>query len=160
MPLNLVAMPGNALVNLSWNSAANATGYNLKRALTNGGPYAVIATNYGALAYTNTGLLNGTNYFYVVSSTNISGESANSAQAAARPTSPVATNLTFIFSSSQIQLNWPADHTGWRLQSQTNSLNVGLGSNWATVANSTNVNQVSIMPNPAAGSVFFRLVYP
>ena len=159
-PLNLIATPGDAKVNLSWNSATNATGYNLKRSLTNGGPYSVIATNFAALIFTNSGLLNGTNYFYVVSSTNIAGESANSAQAVARPTSPVATNLIFNLSVGQLQLNWPADHTGWRLQTQTNSLKAGLGTNWVTVANSTNVNLVLIPMTTTNGSVFFRLVYP
>ena len=159
-PLNLVATPGDAKVFLSWNTATNATGYNLKRSQTNGGPYAVIVTNYAALAYTNTGLLNGTNYFYVVSSTNIAGESANSAQASARPTSPTATNLSFTASVGQLQLNWPADHTGWRLQAQTNSSGTGLGTNWATVANSTNVNQLTLPVNVTNGSVFFRLAYP
>jgi hypothetical protein len=145
---------------LSWNAAANATGYNLKRSLTNGGPYAMILTNYAAMAYTNFGLLNGTNYFYVVASTNISGESANSAQAAARPTSPTATNLAFSVNGGQVQLSWPADHTGWRLQSQTNMFGLGLGTNWTTVANSTNVNQVNSAVNTSNGSVFFRMIYP
>ena len=30
-------------------------------------------------------------------------------------------------------LTWPTDHTGWRLQSQTNSLNVGINTNWVEV---------------------------
>jgi hypothetical protein len=160
IPPNLVATPGDAKVNLSWNAASNATGYNLKRALTNGGPYSFIATNYALLACTNSGLLNGTNYFYVVSATNISGESVNSTQVSARPTSPAPTNLMFGVSAGQLQLSWPSDHTGWRLQAQTNSLNTGLSTNWATVANSTNISQISIPVAVTNGSVFYRMVYP
>jgi autotransporter-associated beta strand protein len=159
-PSNLIATPGDAKVNPSWNSAANATGYNLKRSLTNGGPYAIIAANYAALAYTNTGLLNGTNYFYVVSSTNIAGESLNSSQAAARPTSLSATSLTFSNSNGQLQLNWPVDHIGWRLQTQTNSTSMGLGTNWVDVPNSNQTNQFSAPINAQNGSVFLRLIYP
>jgi hypothetical protein len=54
--------------------------------------------------------------FCGVSATNIAGESANSAQAAARPTSPTATNLSFTASAGLLQLNWLSDHTARRLQ--------------------------------------------
>jgi hypothetical protein len=160
IPLNLAAVAGDANVNLSWNAATNATGYNLKRSLANGGPYTLILTNYAVLAYTNSGLSNGTNYFYVVSSTNISGESANSAQVAARPTSLTPANVAFNVGGGQLQLNWPADHTGWRLQSQTNASGVGLSTNWTTVPASTNASQYSVPIASTNGNVFFRLVYP
>jgi len=70
------------------------------------------------------------------------------------------TNITFAASSSQLALSWPVDHTGWRLQSQTNALSVGLRTNWTDVVGATATNQVIIPINPANGSVFFRLVYP
>jgi hypothetical protein len=74
--------------------------------------------------------------------------------------SVTATNIAFISSGGALTLSWPADHTGWRLQVQTNTLGTGLGTNWVTVANSTATNQVAIPPNHTNGSVFFRLVYP
>ena len=43
---------------------------------------------------------------------------------------------------------------------QTNSLSVGLSTNWSTVANSTNTNSVTVPANSANGSVFYRMVYP
>jgi hypothetical protein len=46
------------------------------------------------------------------------------------------------------------------LQAQTNSLNSGLATNWVTVPDSTNVNQMIIPVDMGNGSVFFRLVYP
>lgn len=76
---------------------------------------------------------------------------------------PIATNptnITAVVSGNQYQLSWPVSHTGWRLEAQTNSLNVGLSSNWSTVTGSTATNQISVPINPAHGSVFFRLVYP
>ena len=60
----------------------------MKRTTVSGGPYATIAGNVGAAAYTNQGLTNGTTYYYVVSAVNASGESANSAQASATPKLP------------------------------------------------------------------------
>jgi len=35
------------------------------------------------------------------------------------------TNITAVVSGNTLTLSWPADHTGWRLQAQTNSLNHG-----------------------------------
>jgi autotransporter-associated beta strand protein len=70
------------------------------------------------------------------------------------------TNLTFFVSGSTLDISWPADHTGWRLQSQTNPVTVGLRSNWFDVPGSTLVNSVTNPINPANGSVFYRMVYP
>lgn len=70
------------------------------------------------------------------------------------------TNITFSVSGGSLSLSWPADHTGWTLQSQTNSLNVGLRTNWVNVVGSATTNQVTIPVSATNGSVFFRLVYP
>ena len=75
----------------------------------------------------------------------------------------VATNPTNIMttvSGNVLTLSWPADHIGWRLQVQTNSLSTGLGSGWTDVAGSTSVDSVSVTVNPANGTVFYRMVYP
>ena len=37
--------PGNAQVSLAWNAVSGATGYNVKRSTTNGGPYANVGAN-------------------------------------------------------------------------------------------------------------------
>jgi autotransporter-associated beta strand repeat len=70
------------------------------------------------------------------------------------------TNITFSLSGNQLNLSWPADHIGWRLQAQTNAPGTGLTTNWATVPGSTTVNSMSFTINPANSSVFFRMVYP
>ena len=93
-PTGLSATPGNALVNLNWNAANNATGYNVKRATTNGGPYTVIASNITATAYLDTTVANGTNYYYVVSALNVSGESPDSTQVSVTPAAPVTAYWT------------------------------------------------------------------
>jgi fibronectin-binding autotransporter adhesin len=62
-------------------------------------------------------------------------------------------------SSQCFTLTWPADHTGWRLQSQTNPISIGLRSNWFSVPSSLLTNQMTFtLPN--TGCVFYRLVYP
>jgi autotransporter-associated beta strand protein len=70
------------------------------------------------------------------------------------------TNLTATVSGGNLILSWPADHTGWHLQVQTNSLASGLGTNWVDVPNTDSVNAVTNAVNAANGSVFYRMVYP
>jgi len=77
--------------------------------------------------------------------------------------SAVNTNATPLVSAVRngaLTLNWPSDHTGWRLQAQTNAIGAGLGTNWVTIDSATTTNQISLPVNPANGAVFFRLVYP
>jgi autotransporter-associated beta strand protein len=70
------------------------------------------------------------------------------------------TNISFTIENGSISLSWPSDHTGWRLQVQTNNLTTGLGANWFDVAGSSQTNSVSIPVDQAQGSVFYRLIYP
>jgi fibronectin-binding autotransporter adhesin len=63
-------------------------------------------------------------------------------------------------SSQCLTLSWPADHTGWRLQVQTNSVSAGLGTNWFSVPNAIATNQMTFTVDPTVGCVFYRLVYP
>lgn len=91
VPTDLLPMSGDSQVVLSWTASSGANSYRVKRSLTNGGPYTVIA-NVSSTAnnYVDTGLGNGTNYFYVVSALNAGGESQNSAQVNVTP-KPVVT---------------------------------------------------------------------
>lgn len=158
-PANLTAAGSNAAVFLKWNAATNATGYKLKRSQISGGTY----TGVAATAVTNLADLNVTNgyaYFYVVTATNVAGESPNSTEVTARAVSLAPTQLGVNVNANQLQLDWPFDHTGWRLQVQTNSLSVGLGTNWTDIADSDQTNQFSAAVIPTNGSVFFRLISP
>lgn len=85
LPTNLTAAAGNQQVVLTWNPSAGATSYRVKRATANGGPYTIIASPTST-NYTDTGLTNGTTYYYVVTAVNSGGESGNSNQASATPT--------------------------------------------------------------------------
>jgi autotransporter-associated beta strand protein len=70
------------------------------------------------------------------------------------------TNITVQASGGSLALSWPLDHTGWTLQAQTNSFDVGLSTNWVAVTGSSITNQMIIPINPTNGCVFFRLFYP
>jgi endoglucanase len=112
-PTNLVATAGNAQVALSWTASTGATSYTVRRATTSGGTYADVATGVTSTNYTNTGLTNGTAYYYVVSAVNSAGSSANSNQVSATPQTPVTipaapTNLTGVAGNAQVVLSWTA----------------------------------------------------
>ena len=78
----------------------------------------------------------------------------------------VATNSTIIsvaFSGTNLLLNWPADHLGWILTTQTNRLNLGLSllpSDWMRLPNSMTNNQFSIPLSSSSPAGFYRLVNP
>lgn len=72
----------------------------------------------------------------------------------------VATNFTMTITNGTLNFSWPADHIGWTLQVQTNSINSGLGTNWQSLSGTADTNQFSVPINPANGTVFYRLTFP
>ena len=63
-------------------------------------------------------------------------------------------------SGGTLELAWPADDLGWMLQMQTNSLNVGLSTNWVDVPGSGAITQTNIGIDPSMPLMFFRLRSP
>ena len=108
-PTGLAATPGNMQVSLNWSASSGASGYNIKRSTINGGPYTTVGTS-GTTAFINTGLNNGTTYYFVVSATNSAGESANSSQVSGTPQAPAPpaapTALTATGGKNKITLRW------------------------------------------------------
>lgn len=68
-------------------------------------------------------------------------------------TSP--TNIAVSSSNGQLTFSWPADHTGWQLQS--NSVGLETTNAWFPVSGSTSTNQITITPDPSRTNVFYRL---
>ena len=92
----------------------------------------------------------------------LTGVQAQQLYAAINPvtvnTSP--THIVFSVANNQMTLSWPADHIGWELQAQTNTVSVGINTNWVPVSGSTTTNQIVIPVSLTSGCVFYRLVYP
>ena len=83
-PLGLTATPGNTQIVLAWSAVSGAPSYHVQRALVSGGPYTVVASPVSA-GYTDTALVNGTAYYYVVTAVNTNGDSLPSNEATATP---------------------------------------------------------------------------
>jgi rhamnogalacturonan endolyase len=81
---SLTAVPGNGQVLLTWNVSSGATNYLLQSSTTDGGPYNTVAST-AAISYLNTGLTNGTTYYYVVYAEDADGQGPSSVQASATP---------------------------------------------------------------------------
>ncbi|WP_367873441.1 autotransporter-associated beta strand repeat-containing protein [Luteolibacter sp. Populi] len=88
-PSGLAAVAGAGQVSLTWSPTGNATGYNLKRSTQAGGPYTVIAANVPGPGHADTGLMNGTRYYYVVSALYSGAESPDSGEVSALPLAPL-----------------------------------------------------------------------
>jgi cellulose 1,4-beta-cellobiosidase len=111
----------------------------LKSATVNGGPYTGIFTN-ATTGYTNTGLANGTTYYYVVTATNTAGESANSSQASATPQIVAPTGLSATAGGGQVSLSWSASAGAASYAVKRSTVNGGPYTSIVTNATTTYTN--------------------
>jgi Tol biopolymer transport system component/subtilase family serine protease/fibronectin type 3 domain-containing protein len=98
--LKAITLPEGEALSLSWEYAGGfAAGYNLYRASTSDGPYIKINSSLiGSLSYLDSGLINGTAYFYVVTAVDVIGnESAYSNEATGVPTDEASPEKPYIF---------------------------------------------------------------
>jgi len=132
-PTDLAATAGNAQVALTWTASSGAAGYNVKRLTGNGGSVAATFTTSGT-SHTETGLTNGLTYYYVVSATNIVGESADSSEVNAMPSLPpppsAPAGIGATAGNATVALNWTASSgaTSYNVKRSTSS-----GSGYATL---------------------------
>ena len=108
-PTGVFATPGDGRVSLGWSAAPGATSYNVKGSTTDGNY--LIVTNVTATSFVNTGLVNGTTYFFVVSATNSYGESSNSISVSATPAASYATNFYW---TGAVNGNWDTATANWQ----------------------------------------------
>ncbi len=161
-PTNFTGTASNGVAVLDWEASTGATGYNIYRSTTNGGPYAIIAwgvtaTNYSDASFTNAASA----YYYEVTAVNPGDESAASVQVSAQPFSVPAITAASIFNGNLIvsgaggATNWP-----FYVLAATNlvspvwmpvSTNQFDGSGNFTVTNAI---------NPTSQQTFYRLLVP
>jgi Glycoside hydrolase family 44/Fibronectin type III domain len=156
-PTGLQATAGDTQVSLSWSASSGATSYAVKRSSTSGGPYTQIA-NSSTTSYMDTGLTDGTTYYYVVAAVNSAGSSANSTEVSAKPTAavsipPAPTGLQATAGNAQVGLSWTASTgaTGYNVKRSTTS-----GSGYAAVSSPTATNYTDT--NLTNGTTYYYVV--
>jgi phosphatidylinositol-3-phosphatase len=155
-PSGVSATAGNAQVTLAWNVVSGASTYNVKRGAAAGGPYGTVAT-VSTNAYTDTGLTDGTTYYYVISAVNVAGEGPNSAEVNATPQPslpPAPTNLQATGGNAQVSLTWNAvsGAVSYNLKRSTTS-----GGPYATIASGITVPSATDKP-VANGTTYYYVV--
>ena len=113
-PTGLSATPGDGTVLLTWQGAVGAATYNIYRGTSSGGEALVYtgATNsppITAPTFTDTGLTDGTTYYYKITGVNPLGEGPKSSEISAVPQVVVPQapiNVTATPGNSQVGLSW------------------------------------------------------
>jgi fibronectin-binding autotransporter adhesin len=157
-PSDLIAAPGDGQVLLSWTASSDAASYAVLRSTTSGSGYAEI-TNVATTSYTDTGVENGTTYFYVVRALNAAGASDDSNEASATPAAATAVpaapvDLVATPGDAQVSLSWSAaaGAASYTVRRSTTS-----GSGYADIA--TGVTSPAYTDSGAAnGTTYFYVV--
>lgn len=110
-PTGLAAVAGDKLVTLNWTAADNATTYNLYRSTTSGGQGTTpVRTGITGTTFTDTGLTNGTTYYYKIAGVGEGGTSPQSSQVSGKPAPPPLPSTPGGVSATpgngQVMLSW------------------------------------------------------
>ena len=109
----LAATAGDSKVLLTWTASPGATGYTIKRRDGAAGPFQSLTPNgpVAGTTFTDTGVVNGHTYYYLVNAVNAYGTSADGNQASATPARagvrpPAPANLQAVAGNAQVALFW------------------------------------------------------
>jgi predicted alpha-1,6-mannanase (GH76 family)/fibronectin type 3 domain-containing protein len=94
-PTNLTAMTANSQVTLSWNASPLATSYTVSRSLTPGGTYTAIGST-STNTYTDSNVVSGVTYYYVVAAANAVGLGSNSAEIGVTPSAVAVAGSLYV----------------------------------------------------------------
>lgn len=129
-PTSVQATAGTGQVLLNWTASSGATGYDIGRSTTSGGPYTTVAAGVTGTNYTDTGVANGTPYYYIVTAMDVAQQSGNSIQLAETPLA-VPGGLMAAAGDQQVTLSWntAAGATSYNIQRSLTS-----GGSFTTIA--------------------------
>ena len=146
-PMGLAATAGNAQVSLTWTASVGATSYQVKRSTSSGAEDQISLPT--SSSYTDTGLTNGTKYYYVVLAENSGGDSADSAQVSATPTAPSTppaspTGLNATGGNAQESLSWSVSLGAARYDVKRSTTSGGPYGTAVASATATNYTDTSV----------------
>jgi hypothetical protein len=150
------AQASDSKVLLLWQGVPFASSYNVQRATTSGGPYVTLTNGLPGASFADSGLSNGTTYYYILSAINQLGESLPSPEVHATPVPSVSPNISASLSPLGIVVSWPSAYVGWILQ--TNSVGLSNPAGWGDVPDSITRSQMAFRTGIAPE--FFRLRHP
>ncbi len=104
-PTNLTAVNGDSVVNLNWVRGLGASGYKVHRSGTPGGPYSPIGGS-ATTNYSDTTVVNGSLYYYVVTATNSAGENPTNSNEAVGAPNVVVTGIIAVGGTNEVSLSW------------------------------------------------------
>ncbi len=105
-PTGLAATAGVGRVMLTWQPAAGATGYRIKRGQSPGNYTSSLLA--AAPPYQDDGVLNGTTYYYAISTLSGANESENSGEVSVSTPLLPPTSVTASATDGQVTVNWNA----------------------------------------------------
>jgi subtilisin family serine protease len=129
-PTGLVAAAGDGQVSLNWNDSAGSVTYNVYRrtAATNYNP---IATVVPVSEYTDTGLVNGTTYYYVVTAVGtVTNEESGYSNEASATTAEITTRTLYVVGNSSVRYSdnvWYSISSGRHADFQFETFNAPAG---------------------------------
>jgi fibronectin type 3 domain-containing protein len=138
-PTGLAATAGNGSVSLTWNASAGATSYSVYRGTAPGAEGTTPIGTTTSTSFTNTGLTNGTAYYYKVTASNSAGVSPSSNEATATPTSGSGGSGTLLSqgqpaTASSVQSGYPA----------SNAVDGNLSTRWSSASSDPQWLQVDL----------------
>ncbi|MGA3268343.1 MAG: hypothetical protein ABSE16_16150 [Verrucomicrobiota bacterium] len=155
-PTGLMTTTNYGEVILTWNAVSGATSYNVQRSTTSGGPYELLA-NVTTNAYTDSSVVNGTTYYYVVAALDGTTVGPNSAQVSATPPLPPLSDpqigyVTFPASSSPVAYTAVFNAgNAFAFNNDTPIVILGAGGT-ITYFTYSNTPNASLVPNPTSSS--------
>lgn len=159
-PTGVSASSATGSVSLSWTASAGATSYTVKRSLSSGSGYAVLASGLTSTTYVDTTLENGTTYYYTISAINAAGAGVESAVVHATPIGSaqiVTPQLTLTSGTASLSLTTSVSGRTYQLQ---RSYTLASGS-WVNIGSpQTGGGSLSFsdIPDAAQAKVFYRLL--
>jgi len=106
-PSGLLAAANSNAVYLSWSPRVGTIQYNVWRSTVSGGPYALVGATTNNL-FQDSAIASAMTYYYVVTATNLFGQSTNSNEAAVITLPAFPSGMTASVSGRMIQLSWNA----------------------------------------------------
>lgn len=144
------ATAGDQQIVITWGASSGVTTYTLKRG-TSSGVYGTTVSSNATSPYTDTGLTNGTTYYYMVTAVNSGGSTNATAEASATPAfTPLGlTNLTLWY---DLQDGATVTQSGGKVSALTDKSTAGNNASEASAGSRPTYNATGINGHPSMTS--------